>query len=63
LLQGQVSYYLTASRRKVHALVEAMDETEIEHAEIVTSREEKTVRTDAGTIRVVPAWRWMLEGR
>jgi predicted AAA+ superfamily ATPase len=95
LLQGQVSYYLTASgrevdfvvgdvfeqragrlvqacahlsepqtrEREVRALVEAMDETGLDHAEIVTLREEETVKTDAGTIRVVPAWRWMLEDR
>jgi uncharacterized protein len=95
LLQGQVSYYLTASgrevdfvvgdifeqravrlvqacahlsepqirEREVRALVEAMAETGVKHAEIVTLREEETVKTDAGTILVVPAWRWMLEAR
>ena len=93
LLQGQVSYYLTASgrevdfvvgdlfhqragrlvqacadlsepqarEREVRALVEAMTETGLDRAEIVTLREEGTVKTDAGTIRIVPAWRWLLE--
>lgn len=95
LLQGQVSYYLTASgrevdfvvgdvfeqrvgrlvqacadlsvpqsrEREVRALVEAMGETGVKHAEIVALREEETITTDAGAIRVVPAWRWMLEDR
>jgi hypothetical protein len=95
LLQGQLSYYLTASgrevdfvvgdvfeqradrlvqacadlsepptrEREIHALVEAMAETGLDRAEIVTLREEATVKTDTGTIRVVPAWRWMLEDR
>jgi uncharacterized protein len=49
--------------REVRALIEAMKETGIDHAEIVTLREEETVKTDAGTIRIVPAWRWMLEER
>jgi uncharacterized protein len=93
LLQGQVSYYLTASgrevdfvvgdlfhqragrlvqacadlaepqarEREVRALVEAMTETGLDRADIVTLREEGTVKTDAGTIRIVPAWRWLLE--
>ncbi len=95
LLQGQVSYYLTASgrevdfvvgdvfeqradrlvqacahlsepqtrEREVHALVQAMEETGLKRAEIVTLREEETIKTNRGTIQVVPAWRWMLEDR
>lgn len=43
-------------------LVEEMQETGLDHGEIVTLREEETVKTDAGTIHVVPAWRWMLAG-
>jgi predicted AAA+ superfamily ATPase len=95
LLQGQVSYYLTASgrevdfvvgdlfeqragrlvqvcaslaeattrTREVRALTEAMTETGLRSAEIVTLHEEETITTDAGTIAVVPAWRWLLEDR
>jgi hypothetical protein len=47
--------------REVRALVEAMTETGLDRGEIVTLREEGTVKTDAGTIRIVPAWRWLLE--
>jgi len=93
LLQGQVSYYLTASGREVdfvvgdlfeqragrlvqvcaslaepttrsrelHGLIEAMTETGLRTAEIVTLHEEETIPTDAGAITVVPAWRWFLE--
>ncbi|HEY5168815.1 MAG TPA: ATP-binding protein [Thermoleophilia bacterium] len=93
LLQGQVSYYLTASghevdfvvgdlfeqragrlvqacaslaepatrAREVRALAEAMAETGLRTAEIVTLHEEETITTDAGAIAVVPAWRWLLD--
>jgi len=95
LLQGQVSYYLTASghevdfvvgdlfeqragrlvqvcaslaepatrTRELRALTEAMRETGLRVAEIVTLHEEETIATDAGTVAVVPAWRWLLEDR
>ena len=49
--------------REVVALMEAMAETGVTQAEIVTLHEEETIDTDAGAIRVVPAWRWLLEGR
>ena len=95
LLQGQVSYYLTASGREVdfvvgdlfeqragrllqvcaslaepttrtreiRALTEAMTETGLRTAEIVTLHDDETITTDAGAITVVPAWRWLLEDR
>ena len=95
LLQGQVSYYLTASGREVdfvvgdlfeqragrlvqvcasltepttrtrelRALTEAMAETGLRTAEIVTLHEEETITTETGAISVVPAWRWLLEDR
>jgi hypothetical protein len=93
LLQGQVSYYTTASgrevdfvvgdvfeqragrlvqscvslaepatrQREVTALTEAMVETGLPRAEIVTLNEEETIQTDTGSISVVPAWRWLLQ--
>jgi hypothetical protein len=45
----------------VRALVEAMSETSLNHAEIGTLREEERLATEAGTIDVVPAWRWFLQ--
>jgi predicted AAA+ superfamily ATPase len=93
LLQGQVSYYLTASgrevdfvvgdvfeqrvgqlvqasvsladentrTREVDALTEAMAETGIDQSVIVTLTEDEIIERESGTIRVVPAWHWMLE--
>lgn len=92
LLQGQVSYYLTASghevdfvvgdvfeqragrlvqscasladpatrEREVRALTEAMGETGLRTGEIVTLLDEETIKTKAGIIHAVPAWRWLL---
>lgn len=41
--------------REVGALTEAMVETGVSRATIVTLHEEETIDTDAGAIRVVPA--------
>ena len=49
--------------REVVALTEAMIETGVSQSEIVTLHEEETIDTDAGVIRVVPAWRWLLDAR
>jgi predicted AAA+ superfamily ATPase len=46
--------------REVRALREAMEETGLATGEIVTVDEEETIETEAGTIHVVPAWRWLL---
>lgn len=43
------------------ALVEAMQETGLPQGEIVSLRDEETIDTEAGRIRVVPAWAWMLQ--
>ena len=64
LLQACASLAEPATRaREVRALTEAMTETGLSTAEIVTLHEEETIRTDAGEISVVPAWRWLLEDR
>ncbi len=49
--------------REVTALTEAMAETGVSQAEIVALHEEETIETDAGVIRVVPAWKWLLQNR
>ncbi len=46
--------------REVRALREAMEETGLATGEIVTVDDEETIETEAGTIHVVPAWRWLL---
>ena len=47
--------------REVRALTEAMAETGVSRATIVTLADRESLQTDAGTIRVVPAWEWALE--
>lgn len=47
--------------RESRALVEAMAETGVSRATIVTLADRESIETEAGTIRVVPAWEWALE--
>ena len=63
LVQACASLAASETReREVQSLIEAMAETRLDHAEIVTLSEDETLDTEAGTVRVVPAWRWFLEG-
>ncbi|MBW7864606.1 MAG: ATP-binding protein [Candidatus Hydrogenedentes bacterium] len=48
-------------KRESAALDEAMAETGVDSALIVTRSEEEQFTTGAGTVRVVPAWRFMLQ--
>ena len=48
-------------RRELRALEEAMEEQEIERATVVTLREEGSVDLAGRPVRLVPAWRWLLE--
>jgi hypothetical protein len=43
------------------ALEEAMSETGLTRATIITSYESETINTGSGHIEVVPAWRWFLQ--
>ncbi len=47
--------------REVAALAEAMPELGVDTATIVTLDEEGTVDVEGAQIRVVPAWRWLIE--
>ena len=47
--------------RETRALTEAMTETGVTSGTIVTLGDRERVSTAAGTIRVVPAWEWVLE--
>lgn len=47
--------------REVRALDEAIGETGLGTGTIVTVAEEETLRVEGRTVRVVPAWRWLLE--
>ena len=48
-------------RREVRALKQAMAELGLRTGTVVTREEEEMVRVDAGTIEVVPAWRFLLD--
>ena len=47
-------------RREVGSLTAAMRRCELEGGTIVTLGKEETIQTEAGTIEVVPAWKWFL---
>jgi len=47
-------------KREMDALTEAMRELALERGTIVTRNEEETVTVDAGTVDVMPAWRFCL---
>lgn len=52
----------TTRTRELRALEEAMGELGIATATVVTPADEETVTVRGGRVRVVPAWRWLLEG-
>ena len=47
-------------RREVGSLTAAMRRCELEGGTIVTLGKEETIQMEAGTIEVVPAWKWFL---
>jgi predicted AAA+ superfamily ATPase len=62
LFQACASLWARETReREVRALAEAMSETGSRRGTIVTIADRETIGTDAGSIRVVPAWEWALE--
>ena len=48
-------------QRELRALEEGIAETDCQQATLVTLREEGTVDVAGNRIRIVPAWRWLLE--
>jgi len=48
-------------KREVAALSQSMTELRVKTATIVTRAQDERIETDAGTIEVVPAWRFLLE--
>jgi predicted AAA+ superfamily ATPase len=47
--------------RELRALAEAVEETDVERAVLVTLTEDDTAEVGSHRFRLVPAWRWMLE--
>ncbi len=52
---------LLTRQRELRALEEGMTETSCERATLVTLREEGSVTVAGNPVRIVPAWRWLLE--
>ena len=48
-------------KRELRACTCAMERFGLDTATVVTMNESDEVRTDAGTIEVVPAWKWLLD--
>ncbi|HSK79455.1 MAG TPA: ATP-binding protein [Thermoanaerobaculia bacterium] len=47
--------------RELRALEEGIEETSCDRATVVTLREEETLQMGGRPIRIIPAWRWLLE--
>ena len=47
-------------KREVAALAEAMADLELKEGTIVTRGEDEQIHVDAGVIKVIPAWRFLL---
>ena len=48
-------------RRELRGLRSAMAVFGLSSGEVVTLDQDETIAVDAGEVRVVPAWRWMLQ--
>lgn len=61
LIQVTVSMESPKTRkRELDSLEAAMKATGLSEGLVVTLREEEVLETEAGTIRIVPAWKWFL---
>jgi predicted AAA+ superfamily ATPase len=59
----QVSFVMDEPKtkeREIRALKEAMVETNIDYAEIITMQEEEIINFEFGLIKIIPAWLWCL---
>lgn len=48
-------------KRELSALQEAMTEQQLSEGTIVTKHETETIQTDAGTINIIPAWKFLFK--
>lgn len=61
LLQVSTDLHEPATRqRELKALTEAMQECKLRQAAVVTMNDEEKLETEAGQIRILPAWLWAL---
>jgi len=62
-LAVQVSYSLSdpeTRNREVNALLKMAGQIEVRSMMIITKDEEETIETDGYSIKVIPAWKWLL---
>ena len=59
----QVCYELTEEnkKREITGLLEAMKKYKLKQGLIITNDQEETIKEDSKTIKVIPAWKWLLE--
>lgn len=60
----QVCAHLSSPKtreRELRALTAGMREQGVDRADLVTLYEERTLTLPEGEVRIVPAWRWLLE--
>jgi hypothetical protein len=60
----QVCYSLEESatrKREVSALLKVYDKNPVKHLTIVTYNTEETIAENGMEIKVMPAWKWLLE--
>lgn len=60
----QVTAQMTADRtrkREIGSLTAVMQRTGLDSGAILTLHDDESISTEAGTIRVIPAWKWALE--
>lgn len=62
LVQACWSLDETTRGREIEGILNASKETGCKDMTIVTSDQECSISEDGNTIKVVPAWRWLLEG-
>ncbi len=51
------------TRRKIRALENIAKILPVKRRTVVTLEEERIVETASGSVEVVPAWRWLLDGK
>ena len=59
----QVSWNLEDKKtrqREMRALSQSMEETNINHATILTYNEEETAEIKGRVIQIMPVWKWLL---
>lgn len=64
LIQATVDMNADKTRkREIGSLAKAMAAVGLERGTVVTLHEEDSVQTKAGTIEMIPAWKWRLSQR